>query len=124
MLKNHKRTFAKSLKAAMSLMVILGLITSCGKKAQDNSNTFTAAIPVTGELIAELTSPPNVPAPVGDRGAQKLIVNMEILEEVGEMTDGVEYVYWTFGGSVPGSFIRTRVGDEVEFHLKNHPNNK
>ena len=29
-----------------------------------------------------------------------------------------------FGGSVPGSFIRTRVGDEVEFHLKNHPNNK
>ncbi|HAV55319.1 MAG TPA: nitrite reductase, copper-containing, partial [Aequorivita sp.] len=28
------------------------------------------------------------------------------------------------GGTVPGSFIRTRVGDEVEFHLKNHPDNK
>jgi len=25
---------------------------------------------------------------------------------------------------VPGSFIRTRVGDEVEFHLKNHPDNR
>ena len=49
---------------------------------------------------------------------------MEILEEEGEMTDGVKYVYWTFGGSVPGSFIRTRVGDEVEFHLQNHPDNK
>ncbi len=49
---------------------------------------------------------------------------MEILEEEGTMTDGVTYIYWTFGGSVPGSFIRTRVGDEVEFTLKNHPDNK
>ena len=49
---------------------------------------------------------------------------MEILEQEGEMANGVSYVYWTFGGSVPGSFIRTRVGDEVEFHLKNHPDNK
>jgi nitrite reductase (NO-forming) len=40
------------------------------------------------------------------------------------MADGVKYVYWTFGGTVPGSFIRTRIGDEVEFHLKNHPDNK
>ena len=40
------------------------------------------------------------------------------------MAEGVKYVFWTFGGSVPGSFIRTRVGDEVEFHLKNHPDNK
>ncbi len=49
---------------------------------------------------------------------------MEIIEKEGEMADGVKYVYWTFGGSVPGSFIRTRIGDEVEFHLKNHPDNK
>ncbi|MFT5233968.1 MAG: nitrite reductase (NO-forming) [Candidatus Krumholzibacteriia bacterium] len=75
-------------------------------------------------MKADLTAPPNVPAPVGDRDAKQLTVDMEILEEVGEMTDGVSYVYWTFGGSVPGSFIRTRVGDEVEFTLKNHPDNK
>ena len=75
-------------------------------------------------MLAELTAPPNVPTPVGRRKAKKLIVNMEILEEEGELTDGVKYVYWTFGGSVPGSFIRTRVGDEVEFTLSNHPDNK
>lgn len=74
--------------------------------------------------IAELTAPPFVPKPVGNRPAKKLIVNLEILEQEGEMADGVKYVYWTYGGSVPGSFIRTRVGDEVEFHLKNHPDNK
>lgn len=81
-------------------------------------------IPVSREMMAELTAPPHVPTPVGKRKAKKLIVKMEILEEEGEITDGVRYVYWTFGGSVPGSFIRARVGDEIEFHLQNHPDNK
>jgi nitrite reductase (NO-forming) len=49
---------------------------------------------------------------------------MEIIEEESEIDNGVTYVFWTFGGTVPGSFIRTRVGDEIEFHLKNHPDNK
>ena len=75
-------------------------------------------------MLAELTAPPHVPAPVGNRKAKKLIVKMEILEAEGEISDGVRYVYWTFGGSVPGSFIRARVGDEIEFHLQNHPDNK
>lgn len=79
---------------------------------------------VSGQSNAELTSPPLVPKPVGNRSATKLIVSMEIIEKEGEMADGVKYLYWTFGGTVPGSFIRTRVGDEVEFHLKNHPDNR
>jgi len=36
----------------------------------------------------------------------------------------VNYTFWTFGGTVPGSFIRVRQGDTVEFHLKNHPSSK
>lgn len=91
---------------------------------RDSSPTDYSKTPVEGEIIAELTAPPLVPKPVGNRAATKLIVNMEIKELEGEMTDGVKYIYWTFGGSVPGSFIRTRVGDEVEFHLKNHPDNR
>lgn len=104
-------------------LVTFFLVTACTENKEMATET-TADIPVSREMIAELTSPPNVPTPVGRRKAKKLIVKMEILEEIGEMTDGVEYVYWTFGGTVPGSFIRTRVGDEVEFHLQNHPNNK
>lgn len=73
---------------------------------------------------AELTAPPFVPKPVGNRKATTLIIDMEIIEEEGELADGVKYVFWTFGGTVPGSFIRGRVGDEVEFTLKNHPDNK
>ncbi|MGB0807034.1 MAG: copper-containing nitrite reductase [Salibacteraceae bacterium] len=107
---------------------VLGALTlsSCGaeKVKTEPVAVDPATIAVSGEMVAELTAPPMVPAPVGNRAAKKLIVDMEILEQEGTMTDGVKYVYWTFGGSVPGSFIRTRVGDEVEFTLKNHPDNK
>lgn len=103
---------------------LLGLycFSSCSKK--ENTASDYQAIKVEGQKEAELTAPPFVPKPIGDRPATKLVVNMEIKEQEGEMVDGVKYTYWTFGGSVPGSFIRTRVGDEVEFHLKNHPDNK
>lgn len=99
------------------------LLISCFNNKEKHYEN-SADIPVSREMVAELTSPPHVPTPVGRRQAKKLIVKMEILEKEGEMTDGVTYVYWTFGGTVPGSFIRTRVGDEVEFHLQNHPDNK
>ncbi|MCX7550040.1 copper-containing nitrite reductase [Xanthomarina sp. F2636L] len=107
----------------MALLITPIFFVAClNDKKEEKVNA--AEIPVNQEMMAELTSPPNVPTPVGARKAKKLKVNMEILEEEGEMTDGVRYNYWTFGGSVPGSFIRTRVGDEVEFTLSNHPDNK
>lgn len=52
------------------------------------------------------------------------MIEMEIIEKEMEMSNGVTYLYWTFDGTVPGSFIRLRVGDEVEFHLKNHPDSR
>ena len=108
-------------------LIMLIIMSSCGNAINENKTKVKmdpARIAVQGEIEAELTAPPKVPASVGDRSAKKLVVNMEVIEEEGEMTDGVKYVYWTFGGSVPGSFIRTRVGDEIEFHIKNHPDNK
>ncbi|HEX9153161.1 MAG TPA: copper-containing nitrite reductase [Flavobacterium sp.] len=106
----------------VALLVGLGLFSYSQKEEKDAK--YYEHIKVQGQKEAELTPPPFVPKPVGDRQAMKLIVNMEIREEEGQMVDGTKYMYWTFGGSVPGSFIRTRAGDEVEFHLKNHPDNK
>lgn len=110
----------------LSLAVVSALLlTGCGDTStKEKPLKDPSTIMLNGSMEAELTAPPFVPAPVGDRDAKKLIVNMEILEEEGEMADGVKYNYWTFGGSVPGSFIRTRVGDQVEFTLSNHPDNK
>ena len=81
--------------------------------------------PPRGDPIhAVLTSPPNVPAPTFRNYPAKVIVELEVIEKELPISEGVTYMFWTFGGTVPGSFIRVRQGDTVEFHLKNNPNNK
>ncbi|MGB1037234.1 MAG: copper-containing nitrite reductase [Bacteroidia bacterium] len=120
--KNQIMNYRLSIK--FLILSVALVFASCTESGDTKTKVDAASIKVSGEMVADLTAPPLVPAPVGDRPAKKLLVDMEILEQEGEMTDGVSYVYWTFGGSVPGSFIRTRVGDEVEFTLKNHPDNK
>ena len=76
---------------------------------------------IQGEEVAVLTAPPNVPPPIARNHATRVIVNLETREVTRRLADGVDYTFWTFGGTVPGSFIRVRQGDEVEFHLANHP---
>ncbi|MCX6944940.1 MAG: copper-containing nitrite reductase [Opitutales bacterium] len=73
---------------------------------------------------AILTAAPHVPPPFKRTYAARVIVNLEVREVVKRLADGVEYTFWTYGGSVPGSFIRIREGDVVEFHLNNHPSSK
>lgn len=81
--------------------------------------------PPQGEPIhAVLTSPPLVPPPTHRDHPAKVIVELEVREVEKEISEGVSYTFWTFGGTVPGSFIRVRQGDTVEFHLKNHPDSK
>ena len=79
---------------------------------------------VTGQETAVLTDAPNVPPVITRTNATKVIVKLEVQEVVKRMADGVDYMFWTFGGSVPGKFIRVRHGDEVEFHLMNRPDSK
>jgi nitrite reductase (NO-forming) len=97
------------------------------RAGQGAAGAFASAIPtptapaVRGEERAELTAPPRVPRPIARNYATKVTVELEVVEKTMRMADGVDYTFWTFGGTVPGSFIRVREGDQVEFHLKNHP---
>ena len=79
---------------------------------------------IKGTETAILTDAPSVPPPIKRKYATKVIVNLEVREVQERMADGVQYTFWTFGGKVPGKFIRIREGDQVEFHLNNHANNK
>jgi nitrite reductase (NO-forming) len=81
--------------------------------------------PPQGEPVkAILTSPPQVPPPTGRHAPAKVIVELEVHELEKPIAEGVSYTFWTFGGTTPGSFIRVRQGDTVEFHLKNRPDSK
>jgi len=95
--------------------------------ASEAPRAFASAIPtpvapaIRGQERAELTAPPMVPKPIARNYATRVVVDLEVMEKTMRMADGVDYTFWTFGGTVPGSFIRVREGDQVEFHLKNHP---
>jgi len=81
--------------------------------------------PPQGEPIeAVLTSPPNVPPPIDRDYPAKVIVTLDVVEKEMPIAEGVTYTFWTFGGTVPGSFIRVRQGDTVQFHLRNMPDSK
>lgn len=73
---------------------------------------------------AVLTAAPLVPPPITRDHVARVVVDLEVREIVKEIADGVDYTFWTFGGEVPGLFIRVRQGDLVEFHLSNHPSSK
>jgi nitrite reductase (NO-forming) len=114
-------------RAALAALTLLAA--ACGPPAAPTGDTGGSAKgdfgPPQGEPIhAVLTAPPLVPPPVNRNFPAKVIVDLEVKELDLEISEGVKYTFWTFGGTVPGSFIRIRQGDTVEFHLKNHPSSK
>jgi len=107
-------------------------IVGTGNSAASNStnsnnyaggNPATATIPPAGPAdpnAVDITrDPTDIPAPIGKRGPEAIRVDLETIELSGKLADGTTYKYWTFNGKVPGPFIRIRVGDTVEVHLKN-----
>lgn len=73
---------------------------------------------------AILTHAPEVPPQLNRSGNAKVTIDLETKEIKGRLADGVEYTFWTFGGTVPGPMMRVREGDDVEFTLSNHPTSK
>ena len=73
--------------------------------------------PTTGADIVR--DPTDLPAPLAVREPQTVRVDLETIEVEGQLADGTTFTYWTFNGAVPGPFIRVRVGDTIEVHLKN-----
>ena len=104
-------------------------LTGCTTRAdaaehEDAAVPVRALPPIVGEEIAALTLAPNVPAPITRRHATRVKVELETIEKTMKLANGVDYTFWTFGGQVPGNFIRVREGDLVEFTLKNHHESK
>jgi nitrite reductase (NO-forming) len=80
--------------------------------------------PQGADVKAVLTAPPMVPPATGRKAPARVIVELDVVEKEMPISEGVTYTFWTFGGTVPGSFIRVRQGDTVVFHLRNMPDSK
>ena len=70
-------------------------------------------------IVAKLVPPPGVPPALDRAKPARVVVALTTTEEKGTLASGVEYTFWTFGGSVPGPFVRVRAGDTVEIRLTN-----
>lgn len=68
---------------------------------------------------AHLTSAPEVPPPIERDYPVLLEVPLVTKAKVSQLTGQYKYEQWTFNGTVPGPFIRARVGDVVEVSLTN-----
>ena len=113
--------FARNLRRALAVSVTLFaalVFSACNRRATP------AVEAIQGTEDAVLTDAPHVPPPITRTHPTKVIVKLEVQEVVKRLADGVEYTFWTFGGSVPGKFMRIREGDEVEFNLSNNPSSK
>ncbi len=117
-----------SLSVIVGAGIVLALLVTTGAFSSTSvaSAPFSAPIPnvvleeVRGEEHAVLTDAPEVPPAIDRDFATRVIVELETIEITKSLADGVEYNFWTYGGNVPGNFIRVREGDVVEMRLHNH----
>jgi nitrite reductase (NO-forming) len=65
--------------------------------------------------------PDDLPPPIAKREPQTVRVDLFSVEVEGRLAESTTFGYWTFNGKVPGPFIRVRVGDTIDIHLKNSP---
>ncbi len=119
--KFKTKVLVSMISAALMLVSCAHVSEKPAEKVTADGSSATNRLPV---IQAILTHAPNVPPPITRKFPAKVVVNLETQEKVMRMADGVDYMFWTFGGEVPGKFIRIREGDEVEFNLSNSPDSK
>jgi nitrite reductase (NO-forming) len=95
-------------------------------EASHDPNDHGGPAPQTG-----VEADPNAPAPVvfDPKAPARLtgeVHDIDLVMTEQEMTVAEGYVVkvWTFGGTVPGPVIRVKVGDTIQVHLKNPPENQ
>ncbi|EEU36614.1 uncharacterized protein NECHADRAFT_51971 [Fusarium vanettenii 77-13-4] len=68
---------------------------------------------------AILTTAPNVPPAITRDHPALVKVPLITTTKLAQLTSQYKYEQWTFNGTVPGPFIRAKVGDVVELSLTN-----
>ena len=104
---NRGRFRALVLKWALPAGLILGVFLA------------TAPSSMAASVEAKLVSAPNVPPPITRTEPAHVMVNLTIEEKVADLSEGIQYDFWTYNGKVPGPFIRVRQGDTIEVKLDN-----
>ena len=80
----------------------------------------TPNLPARSLVEADISrEPADLPPAIGKRDPKTVRIDLLSVEVEGRLAEGTTFGFWTFNGKVPGPFLRVRVGDTVDIHLKN-----
>ncbi len=106
--------FRKALIGTASSIALLASL-SIGAVAAD-----PAADAEAGAALASIAlDPTTVPAPIARDHAATIKLELQTIEREAELADGTTFRFWTFNGTVPGPFVRARVGDTIDVAFSN-----
>jgi nitrite reductase (NO-forming) len=117
-MRTKSRLTATASMLALTLTVGIGLGATAALADDGHGGSTHPHVQMEG-VANVVRAPTDLPPPLATRGPEHVRINMETIEVTGQLDDGTSYHYWTFDGKVPGPFVRVRVGDTVEVHLKN-----
>src|SRR5690606_30342428 len=83
------------------------------------SNRIYSVNPNRPDMADIAENPTNVPPPITRRTPATVRIDLETVEVEAPLDTHSTFRFWTFNGKVPGPFLRVRVGDTIEVHLKN-----
>ena len=119
-MRTKSRARLTTTASLLALGLGIGLAVSAGAVFADDGHGGGMTPHVQMQGVADIVrAPTDLPPPLAKRGPEHIRIDMETTEVTGQLDDGTSYHYWTFNGKVPGPFVRVRVGDTVEVHLKN-----
>jgi nitrite reductase (NO-forming) len=117
---SRTRLTATASMLALALTLGIGLGATAALAEGDDGHGGGTHPHVQMDGVADVVrAPTDLPPPLAQRGPEQIRIDMKTIEVTGQLDDGTAYHYWTFDGKVPGPFVRVRVGDTVEVHLKN-----
>lgn len=120
------RSIGTRISALLFMTGFLFSLVSCSNKKSGmtgiESHAQIAGSSSSQAAVSISRDPTDLPPPIKKRSPKLTRVDLDTSELDGFLADGTTYNYWTFNGKVPGPFVRVRVGDQVEVHLKNPKN--
>ena len=122
----------RKLLAGSALMAATAIGMAAQPAASQQSHDMTVTPPSGSSRLYDVNifhgvtdiahDPTDLPPPLKRIGPETVRVDLETVELDARLDSNSTYTFWTFNGRVPGPFVRVRVGDHVEVHLKNNEN--
>lgn len=113
------RFMRDKMRRSAKILATTALGLSLGMGAMTGSVLAQEPTSATPAAVSIVLPPTSLPGPIAEREPTTVEVALETIEVTGKLDNGTTYNYWTFGGKVPGPFIRVREGDTVHVTLKN-----